>query len=633
MRFEVRVAVALWLCGISATIQAQTDPVQVRRILESPISNPGVVAYQLRTYLLRKAPQLPRFESAQSWSAEASRLRKDILEKIVFHGWPPEWVNAPTRFEEVSSASVNGYRMHKLRYEIVPGMYGAAILYEPLKITGKVPAILNVNGHVGPPGKAIEYKQKRCINQALQGMLSLNLEWFAYGELDNKENAHWFGAHLDLAGANGVGLFYLAMRRGLDYLESHSNVDRTRLGVTGLSGGGWQTIFLSALDERVAVSVPVAGYSSVISRIERPGDVGDVEQNPTDLLTLADYPLLTAMRAPRPTLLAYNAEDDCCFRAALVKPYIFDFVRPAFALFDREGSFDWHTNIDPGNHNYQADNRLASYRFFAKHFKLGTQPVEVDVSHEVQTREQLVVGLPAENLSVLGLARKLAASRRPVTPPSMKHLSTVVRYTKVDVQHAWRLTNSYGKGLESQSLRFDFGNGLSANAVWLSAIGIDATRSPVTIVLNDAGRAASNSEISDRLNRGERVLAMDLLFMGDAAPQGPGASSYSQLFATLGERPLGLLAAQLNAATRWATRQYARGPLRLSTTGARTQVVALVAAALERDLYESLEHHDGLVSLQTLFDKPIEYTLTPELFCLDFFRDFAIPQLTKLTRH
>ena len=163
--------------------------------------------------------------------------------------------------------------MRKLRYEIVPGMYGAAILYEPLKITGKVPAILNVNGHVGPPGKAIEYKQKRCINQALQGMLSLNLEWFSYGELDNKENAHWFGAHLDLAGANGVGLFYLAMRRGLDYLESHPNVDRTRLGVTGLSGGGWQTIFLSALDERVAVSVPVAGYSSVISRIERPGDV------------------------------------------------------------------------------------------------------------------------------------------------------------------------------------------------------------------------------------------------------------------------------------------------------------------------------------------------------------------------
>lgn len=632
MRSKVRFAVVLSLCGFGATIQAQTDPAQIRRVLEPPISNPGVVAYQLRTYLLRKAPQLPRFQSAQSWSTQAAGLRKDILEKIVFHGWPPEWINSPPRFEEVSSVSGNGYRMRKLRYEIVPGMYGAAILYEPLKSNGNVPAILNVNGHVGPPGKAIEYKQKRCINQALQGMLSLNLEWFAYGELDSKENVHWFGAHLDLAGANGVGLFYLAMRRGLDYLESLPNVDRTRLGVTGLSGGGWQTIFLSALDERVAVSVPVAGYSSVVSRIERPGDVGDVEQNPTDLLTLADYPLLTAMRAPRPTLLAYNAEDDCCFRAALVKPYIFDFVRPVFTLFDKQDSFDWHTNVDPGNHNYQADNRLASYRFFAKHFKLGTQPAEVDVSQEVRTREQLAVGLPADNLTILGLARKLAARRQPVTAPSKEQLSKVVRYAPVEVQHAWPLTNSYGKGLESQSLRLDFSNGLSANAVWLSAIGIDTTRSPVTIVLNDAGRAAANNEISDRVNRGERVLSLDLLLLGDAAPQGPGSSSYSQLLATLGERPLGVLAAQLNAATQWATRQYAPAPLRLSTSGPRTQVVALVAAALQKDLYESLEHREGLASLQVLFDKPVEYASAPELFCLDLFRDFDLPQLTKLAR-
>ena len=66
-----------------------------------------------------------------------------------------------------------------------------------------------------------------------------------------------------------MGLFYLAMRKGLDYLYQHPNVDRARIGVTGLSGGGWQTIVLSALDERVRLAVPVAGYSSLVSRIER----------------------------------------------------------------------------------------------------------------------------------------------------------------------------------------------------------------------------------------------------------------------------------------------------------------------------------------------------------------------------
>jgi len=64
------------------------------------------------------------------------------------------------------------------------------------------------------PGKSVEYKQKRCINQARQGMLALNREWLAMGELSHPENSHWFGRTLDLVGANGVGLFYLAIAAG-----------------------------------------------------------------------------------------------------------------------------------------------------------------------------------------------------------------------------------------------------------------------------------------------------------------------------------------------------------------------------------------------------------------------------------
>ena len=190
----------------------------------------------------------------------AGRIRRHLLDNVVFHGWPSEWVNSPPHFEEAGVVEgTEGYRATRLRYEIVPGFFSSAVLYEPADLKGKVPAILNVNGHVGPIGKAVEYKQKRCINFAKRGMIALNLEWIGYGELAGKENDHSYAGHLDLVGANGVGLFYLAMRRGLDYLDRHPNVDRNRLGVTGLSGGGWQTITLSALDERVAVSVPVAG--------------------------------------------------------------------------------------------------------------------------------------------------------------------------------------------------------------------------------------------------------------------------------------------------------------------------------------------------------------------------------------
>ena len=117
-------------------------------------------------------------------------------------------------------------------------------------------------------------------------------------------------SHLNLVGTCATGLFYLAMRRGLDYLWEHPNVDQNRIGVTGLSGGAWQTIVLSALDERVAVAIPVSGYFAFISGIERNSDVGDIEYNPPDFRVDFDYTVLTAMRAPRPTLLMYGAEDE-----------------------------------------------------------------------------------------------------------------------------------------------------------------------------------------------------------------------------------------------------------------------------------------------------------------------------------
>jgi Dipeptidyl aminopeptidases/acylaminoacyl-peptidases len=226
-----------------------------------------------------KPLQVP--ETASQWTAQAQQIRTHLLNDVIFHGWPKEWITAAPKFESLGVIDAgDGYRIRKLRYEIVPGFFSSALLYEPANLRGKVPAILNVQGHVGPAGLAVEYKQKRCINFAKRGILALSVEWFGFGELADKENGHSYAGHLDLAGANGVGLFYLSMRKGLDYLYEHPNADRGRLGVTGLSGGGWQTITLSALDERVTVAVPVAGFSALTAGIEHPEYVGnDLEQN------------------------------------------------------------------------------------------------------------------------------------------------------------------------------------------------------------------------------------------------------------------------------------------------------------------------------------------------------------------
>jgi len=630
---SVVVLTALSLLG-SGLVRAQSDAEQLAPILAQPIQSADVTAYQLRQYLMQHVPALPAPSDSQQWAAEAKRIRRHLLDDVVFHGWPAEWVNATPKFEEAGVIAGNGYRIRKFRYEIVPGFQSAALLYEPENLTGKIPAILNVNGHVGPSGKAIEYKQKRCINFAKHGILALSLEWLAFGELSSPENEHSYAAHLDLAGMNGVGLFYLEMRRGLDFLYNHANVDRSRLGLTGLSGGGWQTIMLSSLDERVVAAVPVAGFAGMVTSIEHPEYIGDdIEQNATDFRDGQDYTHLAAMRAPRPTLLIYNAEDDCCFRGPLVKPYIYDDVKQFFKLYGKEDAFWWHENRDPGTHNYQLDNREQAYRFFTKYFNLPPLEKEVPVDAEIHSYDELVVGLPKDNLTILGLARQRARSidRRPLgdAVSERKKLATLVRYKPVALKHAWAVANTKNKGVETRSFQFQLMNDLPAAGVLVSAIATPET-APATIVIDDKGRKSAAEDVSERVNRGEHVLALDVLFRNDVVPEKPGVPEYTQMLSSFGDRPLGIQAAQLIGIARWLRDRAGVKQVRLECRGLRSQIAGLTAAALEPGLFSEVKIRDGIDTLAKLLDAPITYQAAPELFCLDLFKEFDVGRLAAL---
>ena len=634
----------LILLGVSLA-HGQSEPQEINAILKDEILSPAVAEFQIRQYLLNRVAPPPHVPSSpQEWTSEAARLRHHLLDDIAFHGWPKEWVEAGPKFEEVGVIETGaGYRIRKLRYEIVPGFESVALLYEPEHLTGKVPAILNVNGHVGPPGKAVEYKQKRCINYARHGILALNLEWFFFGELEKKGNEHWFGAHLDMVGANALGLFILEMRKGLDYLYNHPNVDRERIGMTGLSGGGWQTITLSALDERVNASNPVAGFSSLRARVEAKhfGDLGDVEQSATDSLVGSDFTHLVALMAPRPTLLAYNAEDNCCFRAGLVKPLVYDAIQPFFKLYRKEEVFNWHENRDPATHNYQLDNRLADYRFFSKQFGLPLIDNEDQVASEIRSYDELVVGLPEDNLTILDLAQKLGREiTRPPIPsdPSAKatwsnseraKLKDVVRYKPVDIERLWAVATTKSKDVQSTSYLFQMSNGLSASGVWFRSILQSSDTAPVTIVLNDNGREAAAEAASDRVNRGEQVLALDLMFTGtswkDTQPY-----QFAQILDGFGDRPIGMEAAQLSRITRWARERAGVSNVRLEAGGIRTQVVTLVAAGLESTLFSAIVVRDGMHSLSYVLELPVRFEQAPELFCLDLYKEFDIDRLEAL---
>src|SRR5581483_6049832 len=124
-------------------------------------------------------------------------------------------------------------------------------------------------------------------------------------------------------------------------------------------------------ETRVTLTDPVAGYSSFLTRGQHFSDLGDSEQTPCDLATVVDYTHLTAMMAPKPTLLTFNAKDDCCFAAGHALPPLLEAAGPIFKLYGWPENLRSHVNENPGNHNYGLDNRQAFYRMLGDHWFRG----------------------------------------------------------------------------------------------------------------------------------------------------------------------------------------------------------------------------------------------------------------------
>ncbi len=396
---------------LAATAGAAVDLAAIKQALSKPILGPKQSTVEAQVYAASKVPVLPPVKTAEQWQAYAAQLRERVLSEIVFRGEARKWRDAPSRIVWLDSLAGDGYRVRKFRFEAAPDFWIPALLYEPAQIAGKVPVVLNVNGHEGQ-GKATPYIQERCINLAKRGILAVNPEWTGKGELSAPGYSHTRMNQLDLAGTSGLSIFYLTMRNALTHALKHPNADPSRVAVTGLSGGGWQTIMLSALDPRVKLANPVAGYSSFVTRAEWPElDLGDSEQTPTDLATLADYTHLTALLAPRPTLLTHNARDNCCFRADYAVAPLLREAGPVFRLLGAENRLRYHLNFDDG-HNYGVDNREALYRMLKEFFYPGDSKFptrETPVTSEVRTEEQLKVDLPPGSLDLHQLALRLSA--------------------------------------------------------------------------------------------------------------------------------------------------------------------------------------------------------------------------------
>jgi hypothetical protein len=623
----------------SAKIASSADTLST--FLHRKIIGPDLSQAEVQRFLESRVPRMPNIRTVSEWQATADRLRARVLDEIVFRGEQARlWRDAKTRVEWLDTTEGGpGYRLRKLRYEALPGMWIPALLYEPDKLTGKTPAALNVNGH-DPNGKAAPYKQIRSINQAKRGMLVLNVEWFGMGQLRGEMSEHYRMNQLDLCGISGLAPFYLAMSRGLDLLLSLEHTDPERVAVSGLSGGGWQTIFISSLDTRVKLSNPVAGYSSFLTRIWNLSDLGDSEQTPNDLATVADYSHLTAMLAPRPALLTYNAKDDCCFASAHALPPLLNAARPIYQLFGKESNLRSHVNYEPGTHNFEQDNREQHYRMLGDHFFGGSTEFswrEIQSTNEVKTKEQLNVELPADNANFHSLALE-AVKSLPRDAGLPGDLAAAKRWQESRRQILHQRVRTKNYGVQGETIAKEEKDGIKATFWKLKVSGIwtvpaielvKGEPKATTILVSDGGRTNALQQIERILSLSNRVLVVDPFYFGESKIKNRDFL-FALTVAAVGERPLGIQASQLTAIARWSQGEFQTGPAAIVAVGPRSSLFSLVAAAAEERAIDGVELHEGLGSLKEIIEQNWTVNQRPELFCFGLLESFDVKQLVAL---
>jgi cephalosporin-C deacetylase-like acetyl esterase len=204
-----------------------------------------------------------------------------------------------------------GYRIEKLVFQSMPGLYVTGNLYLPEGLGGVLPAILYPSGHSPHPLGAKSDYQDRGLWFAEHGYVCLVLDTLEFGEVAGIHHGihdlnMWYWLSL---GYTPLGVEVWNAIRALDYLESRPEVDRTRIGMTGISGGGATTWFTAAVDERVAVAAPTCSTYTFGSQAAHWVAAGQCDCIYFHNTYLRDFPVVGALISPRPLIISSGKHD------------------------------------------------------------------------------------------------------------------------------------------------------------------------------------------------------------------------------------------------------------------------------------------------------------------------------------
>lgn len=292
-----------------------------------------------------------QYTTVEQWEKRKEDLRSCMLEKLELSHLPASPGSKPVI---TTKRTFDGYTVENIAIEILPGVWINGSLYKPAKYKGKIPVILNPDGHWMDQRFRPDC-QYRCAAFAKMGAMAFSYDLFAWGESMLQFN------YEDHRKSLAMTIQALGSIRILDYLLAQKDADTNRVAMTGGSGAGSHTVLMTALDKRIKVSAPVVAISSYFyggCPCESGMDIHSCGGR-TDNVEIA------AMAAPRPQLLISDGGD----WTDKMPEHDFPYLQKMYSWYGKKENVE-NVHLPDDKHDFGITKRIPLYKFMAKHLGL-----------------------------------------------------------------------------------------------------------------------------------------------------------------------------------------------------------------------------------------------------------------------
>ncbi len=351
-------------------------------VLPKPEPEAFVNLMRAQARVLRAKDEPPR--NAVAWEKRKAELRTAMFRAM---GPFPE-SPCPLEPKVLGELRRPGYRVEKLIFQSRPDVWVTANAYLPDPVTGKLPAVLVVHGHWAM-ARRDPVVQARCLGLVKLGFVVLAVDAFGAGERYTEPargtyHGALYGSTLWPAGLTLLGVQVHDNHRAVDYLRTRPEVDGDRLGITGASGGGNQSMYAGALDERFGAVVPVCSVGNYQAYLHAACCVCEVLPG---ALRFAEEGDVLALTAPRALLVINATKDAFQFSVGEAKKSVAQ-AEPVYKLLG-VGAKLRHTTFE-SPHAYNQPMREAMYGWMTRWLKNEGKGEPIpEPPHEVEKPEDL----------------------------------------------------------------------------------------------------------------------------------------------------------------------------------------------------------------------------------------------------